>query len=146
MSWESLLHAQRIKRHKTSRQELADLRNVVERDCGTRGLKFYRLTAVSPLPTTPCSNWQKWPSPVQAIVSPIWGTIRRPLALELAMGRSVSDLAAYFDTCRRKRNQVDYDLAHAVTETEMEELIENAKEFRRLVEQWISKHYHHYAI
>src|SRR5260370_4845497 len=32
MSWQSLLQAQRIKSHRTSRQELDDLRNVVERD------------------------------------------------------------------------------------------------------------------
>ena len=32
MSWQALLQAQRIKSHRTSRQELDDLRNVVERD------------------------------------------------------------------------------------------------------------------
>jgi hypothetical protein len=32
MSWQSLLQAQRIKSHRTSRQELDDLRDVIERD------------------------------------------------------------------------------------------------------------------
>ena len=32
MSWESLLQAQKVKRHRTSRQELEGLRDVVERD------------------------------------------------------------------------------------------------------------------
>ena len=67
-------------------------------------------------------------------------------ALELAMGSSISALAVYFDTCRRKRNQVDYDLAHAVTETETEELIQKAGEFRGVVESWIRKHHRQYAI
>jgi len=62
------------------------------------------------------------------------------------MGSSVSDLAAYFDTCRRKRNQVDYDLVCAVTETETKELIEKAEEFRSLVEEWIRKHHGPYAV
>jgi len=62
-------------------------------------------------------------------------------ALEIAMGPPVSSLAAYFDTCRRKRNQVDYDRTNAATETEAEDLLQKAEEFRELVEQWIRKHY-----
>jgi uncharacterized protein (UPF0332 family) len=62
-------------------------------------------------------------------------------ALEIALGSSVSMLAAYFDTCRRKRNQVDYDYVNAATETEAEELIRKAEEFRDLVEAWIRKHH-----
>jgi uncharacterized protein (UPF0332 family) len=62
------------------------------------------------------------------------------------MGASISKLAAYFDTCRRKRNQVDYDRANAATETEAEELLDKAEEFRDLVEKWISKHHARYAI
>jgi uncharacterized protein (UPF0332 family) len=67
-------------------------------------------------------------------------------ALELAMGPSASALVAYFDTCRRKRNQVDYDCANAATETEAEDLLQRAEEFRDLVEQWIRKHYSQYAV
>ena len=147
MSWESLLHAQRIKRHKTSRQELADLRNVVERDLRDAGVEV--LSVDRRFATAYNAVLQLAKMAVACAGYRVAGLGHHQTtfeALELAMGRSVSDLAAYFDTCRRKRNQVDYDLAHAVTETEMEELIENAKEFRRLVEQWISKHYHHYAI
>jgi hypothetical protein len=55
-------------------------------------------------------------------------------------------LATYFDTCRRKRNQVDYDLVQAVTETETDELLQKAAEFRDLVEEWIRKHHRQYAI
>lgn len=62
-------------------------------------------------------------------------------ALELAMGSSISPTVVYFDTCRRKRNQVDYDLANAATETEAEDLIQKAEQFRRLVEAWIRKHH-----
>jgi uncharacterized protein (UPF0332 family) len=66
-------------------------------------------------------------------------------ALEMAMGSSVSMLVIYFDTCRRKRNQVDYDLVNAATETEAEELIRKAEEFRSVVEEWIRKHHRKYA-
>ena len=46
------------------------------------------------------------------------------------MGPSVSAPLIIFDTCRRKRNQVDYDCTNAATETETEELILKAEEFR----------------
>jgi hypothetical protein len=66
-------------------------------------------------------------------------------ALEIAMGPSASALVTYFDTCRRKRNQVDYDLANAATETEAEELIQRTEELRDLVEKWIRRHHPRYA-
>jgi hypothetical protein len=65
-------------------------------------------------------------------------------AVEIAMGSSVSALVTYFDTCRRKRNQVDYDRANAATETEAEELLTKADELRSLVEKWIAKHHPSY--
>lgn len=67
-------------------------------------------------------------------------------AVEIAMGPSVSGLVTYFDMCRRKRNQVDYDRASAATETEAEELLVKAEEFRDLVEKWISKHHSNYGV
>ncbi|HEY6347305.1 MAG TPA: hypothetical protein VIY49_37935 [Bryobacteraceae bacterium] len=67
-------------------------------------------------------------------------------AVEVAMGAPVSALVAYFDTCRRKRNQVDYDRINAATETETEDLIEKAEELRDLVEKWIREHHSRYGI
>jgi hypothetical protein len=67
-------------------------------------------------------------------------------ALEISMGPSVSALVVYLDTCRRKRNQVDYDCANAATETEAEDLLRNVEEFRDLVEEWVRKHYPRYAV
>jgi hypothetical protein len=67
-------------------------------------------------------------------------------AVEIAMGAPVSPLMAYFDTCRRKRNRVDYDRIHAATKTEAAELIRKADEFRDVVEEWIRKRHPRYAI
>jgi hypothetical protein len=39
MTWQSLLQAQRIKSHRTSQQELNDLRDVVERDMQDAGVE-----------------------------------------------------------------------------------------------------------
>jgi uncharacterized protein (UPF0332 family) len=67
-------------------------------------------------------------------------------ALEIAMGNPVVALVAYFDICRRKRNQVDYDCANAASESEAEDLLREAEEFRDLVEDWIRRHHPGFAV
>lgn len=49
------------------------------------------------------------------------------------LGTRVSDLIDYFDVCRRKRNKVDYDFADVVSLTEVDELIEVVKQFKKIV-------------
>lgn len=62
-------------------------------------------------------------------------------AAELAVGASSAPLTAYFDTCRRKRNTVDYDRAHVATETEATEILKRANDFLTLTETWIAQNY-----
>lgn len=65
-------------------------------------------------------------------------------ALELVMGSQVFALVPYFDVCRRKRNNVDYDAANVATESEADELVE-AEDFQKLVEAWIEQTYPQYG-
>lgn len=51
------------------------------------------------------------------------------------LGKRVSNLMDYFDVCRRKRNKVDYDYADVVSQTEVDELIEVVKQFKKIVIQ-----------
>ncbi|HEY1204835.1 MAG: hypothetical protein ABSH46_15645 [Bryobacteraceae bacterium] len=67
-------------------------------------------------------------------------------AFEIAMGTQASALAAYFETCRRKRNQVDYDMANVATESEAEDLVQKADEFNGLVKSWIQGHHPQYGL
>jgi uncharacterized protein (UPF0332 family) len=67
-------------------------------------------------------------------------------AFEVAMGAQASALAAYFETCRRKRNQVDYDMANVATESEAEDLVQKAEEFRGLVKSWIRGRHPQYRL
>lgn len=62
-------------------------------------------------------------------------------AIELAIGKPAASYAAFFETCRRKRNKVDYDMSGIATKTEVEQLIKEANDFLALVESWISKHH-----
>jgi uncharacterized protein (UPF0332 family) len=146
MTWQSLLQSQRIRPHRTSQQELDDLRDVVERDLQDAAIKA--LSADRRFATAYNAVLQLAKIVIACSGYRVVGSghhLTTFEALEIAMGQPVSALVAYFDTCRRKRNQVDYDCANAATETEAEDLLREAEEFRDLVEQWVRKHYSNYA-
>jgi uncharacterized protein (UPF0332 family) len=146
MSWQSLLQTQRVKRHRTSRQEIDDLRDVVERDL--QDAAVLAISADRRFATAYNAALQLAKMVIACAGYRVAGPghhLTTFETLEIAMGSSVSYLVAYFDVCRRKRNQVDYDCAHGATETEAEELLRKTEEFRDLVEQWIRKHHARYA-
>jgi len=58
-------------------------------------------------------------------------------AITLAVGSAVNTYADYFETCRRKRNVIDYTRSHVATDSEADEIVDKAREFYELVEQWI---------
>jgi uncharacterized protein (UPF0332 family) len=60
---------------------------------------------------------------------------------KLALGKPAEHLADYFDSCRRKRNEIDYTGATIATTTEADELLLHAKSFLTLVEAWINSTY-----
>lgn len=58
-------------------------------------------------------------------------------SITLALGAPADKYADYFETCRRKRNVIDYTRSHVATETEAREIVEKATEFYEYVERWI---------
>lgn len=62
------------------------------------------------------------------------------LALESADG-GFAKLSAYFDGCRMKRNDCEYDFAGGITETDAEGLLNTVKQFAVDAEGWIRKHH-----
>jgi hypothetical protein len=133
---------QRIKAHVTSKQELDDLRAVVERDltdaaiaavsADRRFATAYNAALQTATMAIACSGYRS---------SGIGHHQTTFEAAELALGTAGAPLLAYFDTCRRKRNTVDYDRAHVATETEANEVLQRAKTFRQLTEAWILQNY-----
>ena len=63
------------------------------------------------------------------------------LAVEAAIGSSAAALAAYLDNCRVKRNELSYDAANLVSESDGDELLDRARELRVLVEDWIAQNH-----
>jgi uncharacterized protein (UPF0332 family) len=56
---------------------------------------------------------------------------------KLALGSTADTYTAYFETCRRKRNMIDYTHVHAATDSEADEILQKSKEFWDVVETWI---------
>jgi hypothetical protein len=142
MSWRQLLTAHRVQRHRTNRQELDGLRAVVERDLSDA--KVPGLSTDRQFATAYNAVLQLAKMAIACAGYRVAGQghhLTTFEAVELAMGRSIAPLANYFETCRRKRNMLDYDMANVATETEVRELLEKAEQFRVLVEQWITQHH-----
>ena len=75
-------------------------------------------------------------TPVAALVSA--GILRRR-----KKGNRVYKTAVYFERCRRKRNELSYDMAGVVTDTEAAEILVQAKALQDTVQQWIGHHHPH---
>jgi hypothetical protein len=65
-----------------------------------------------------------------------WRTIK---LMPEFMGAGQNDRVAYLDSCRRARNQADYDRIDVVTDEEVLELLEDVLEFRGEVLDWLEK-------
>ena len=133
MTWKDLLNNQRVKPHQTSHEELHDLRAVVERDL--KDAKLDQLSADRRFATAYNAVLQLTKMVIACEGYRVTGIGHHQTTfegLQLAMVKQVSTLVPYFDACRRKRNHVDYDMTNAASETEAEELIAKATEFRYL--------------
>jgi hypothetical protein len=60
-------------------------------------------------------------------------------ALPLILGDARKDDAEYLETCRRKRNTVEYDRVGTTTEAEVRELLEFTDALRKNVRRWLTQ-------
>lgn len=133
----------RVRAHATSRQEIEGLRAVVSRD-----LQDAALPGLSPDRKFATSYNAALQAAKMAVACAgyriAFGTGHHQTtfeAVKLALGPGCVPLADYFDTCRRKRNLLDYDAANVASQTEADELFQKAQDFLRLVEAWIAQHF-----
>jgi uncharacterized protein (UPF0332 family) len=142
MSWQSLLRSARVQRHATSKQEQHDLRSVVQRDLADAalpGLSEDRAFATAYNAVLQLSKMAIAAAGYRVVGQGHHQTTFQ--AIELAVGGAAAPYATYFDACRRKRNQLDYDVAEVVSHTEAREILEKAHEFQQLIEGWLIKTY-----
>jgi len=62
-------------------------------------------------------------------------------SLSLILGSEKKDDVNYLDTCRAKRNILEYDYVGGATDDDADELIEFVKDLRIEVVAWLKKHY-----
>lgn len=141
MSWKALLATRTVQPHRTSAREIAEIRQLVARDLADAAIvvlspdrRFataYNAVLQLSKMAIACAGYR--------VTSGAGHHQKSFEALKLTLGKSSEPLADYFETCRRKRNHIDYDASEVVTETEAEELLDKAREFRVMVEDWITK-------
>lgn len=142
MPYERLLRDDRIRVHRTNRQEIASLFQVVERDladAAISALSADRRFAIA------------YNAALQAATAIMYSEGYRAQSvghhaavfafLGEALGSGAAQLAGYFDDCRRKRNRADYVGAGGISTTEADDLLEEARAFAALARQWIQAHH-----
>ena len=136
MKYSSLFNNNKIQQHKTSKQEIDALLRIAERDIADakiKGISDDRSFATAYNAALQLST----------IILAIEGFRTRGQAhhkttfdfLELSDFKNLYPYAMYFNKCRQKRNDVDYDRTFVVSEKEKNELIQKAEEFYGLVKK-----------
>jgi len=135
------LDAGALRRHRTSRRELADLLEVAERVLGDA--RVIALSLDRRFATAYAAALQLATTVLAA--SGFRVTARRGhhvvawQALPELMGPDIGGTAVYFDSCRALTNRSDYDRVGVVSQAEVDELLRETDAFRGQVIDWLSR-------
>ena len=137
MSIDKLLSRGVLEKRATSKDEIQDLLNIVNRD-----LKDSEVNQVS-------LDWQfgiAYNAALKLANIIVRGSGYRVKGgshhmntiamIPLLLGEEKKDDCNYLDACRKKRNTVEYDCVGGATEADVKELREFVKEFREVVLVW----------
>lgn len=144
MSLKELLADGRIRAHKTSARELADFLRVVERDLADAAipqLSTDRRFATAYNAALQLATIALHASGYRAAgAGHHWATFH---VLPEIMGPQAQARADYLDNCRSKRNVTDYDRAGEISERDAEEILAEARTFRKELLAWLAKNHPH---
>jgi len=141
MSLDQWLKNNWLKKHKTSPDEIASLLAIADRDLrDTRG-------GIS-------ADWRfgiAYNAALKLCTILLYAEGYRPektlqhyrtlLALPLILGDDRRKDAEYLDTCRTKRNTVEYDYVGGASDADADELVDFVKELRADVLGWVKKNH-----
>ena len=130
-----------LRRHKSSRQEIADLFGIAKRDLKDAESNIsadwkFGIAYNAALKLCTILLHASGYRPEQKL-----GHYRTITALPLILGDEHKDNADYLDACRGKRNTAEYDSAGAVSGDEAVELVNFVKEMREEVMEWLRKNH-----
>jgi len=139
MSLKQWLNNGWLRTHKTSKNEIENLMMIVERDLkdAKEGISDdwrFGITYNAALKLCTALLYAEGFKAERTLQH--YRTIQ---ALPLILGPERKDDANYLDTCRSKRNIVEYDYVGAVTENDVNELIEFTKELKNDVYDWLKR-------
>jgi allantoicase len=143
VTWTKLLANKEAERRKTSKKELDNMRALIARDLADAGIA--KLSADRRFATAYNAALQAANMAIACAGYRIMSKVgHHRVSLEstkLVLGKAAHKHADYFETCRRKRNTIDYTFSNVATETEAKEIIVQATEFYSQVEDWITKNH-----
>ena len=138
MSLNELLNEGRLRQHKTSAREVADLVRIVNRDITDAGIKEIsadRRFATAYNAALQLATIVVYASGYRTTRSVHhWATLK---ALPDLMGPAAVERAEFFNSCRLTRHAADYDRAGLVSEVSADEILEEVKAFREEVLHWL---------
>jgi hypothetical protein len=127
-----------LKLHKTSRQEIGNLLGIVRRDledAAVGGISDdwrFGIAYNAALKLCTILLYAEGYRPAQSLAH-----YRSLQALPLILGAERKADADYLDTCRTKRNTVEYDYAGGATDADADELIAFARQLQAAVLEWL---------
>ena len=129
-----------LKAHKSSKQEIRQLFEIVERDLNDAKQKGvsadwrFGIAYNAALKLCTILMYSEGYRPDKSLAH--YRTLR---ALPLILGPDKEEDADYLDSCRAKRNIVEYDYVGGATNADADELIAFVTEFKTDVMTWLSK-------
>jgi hypothetical protein len=130
-----------LRRHQTSREEIAGLRGIVDRD-------------MADATSTISTDWRfgiAYNAALKLCTILLYAEgyqaekalqhYRTIMALHLILGPQRNKDAEYLNACRAKRNLVEYDRVGGVTDQDADELIGFVRELREEVISWLKKNH-----
>lgn len=143
MTWTNLLANKDAQKHKTSKKELDNMRALIARDladAAIAGLSSDRRFATAYNAALQAANMAIACAGYR-IVSKVGHHRVSFESVKLVLGKPADKYADYFETCRRKRNTIDYTFSNVATQTEAKEILAQASQFYGEVEDWLAKNH-----
>lgn len=143
MTWTKLVASKDAQKHKTSKKELDNMRALIARDLADAhlpGLSADRSFATAYNAALQAANMAIACAGYR-IVSKVGHHRVSFESVKLVLGKPADKYADYFETCRRKRNTIDYTFSNVATETEAKEILAQASQFYGEVEDWLAKNH-----
>ena len=129
-----------LRPHKSSKEEITNLLEIVERDlkdASAKGLSDdwkFGIAYNAALKLCAILLHSSGYRPEKNLAH-----YRTLQALPLILGNKYKSDADYLDTCRKKRNETEYDFAGNISEDEVFELLNFCKELKSAVLIWLKK-------